>query len=257
MSRPRYGTDHSAVQRDCALYRIYVLDPRTNYTTTCLGYVGETARLPFVRFMEHLYEQPFGDTIVGQPQVDPRRFSSKEEVWAAERAAVEAERPPYNYEYNLANPDRIPIPVARRQREARDAARVPSPTWSSPRSVPARPFASPSRPPKVRRRAWSRSQRHVVTVAATWLVLAAVGWWAACRYAHAPVLTGAEAGGAVAGAVLLWAWARTQPKRSMLRPLGVWAGAAAGVLAVLLVVWPTVGPQLRTPPAVPARHAGR
>lgn len=121
---PRYAADHSADQRDCALYRIYVLDPRTNYTTVCLGYIGETAREPFVRFLEHLYEQPFGDTIVGFPQVDPRVFAGKDEVLEAERLAVEAERPLYNYEWNLDNPDRIEIWRTRQQRAERDAKRA-------------------------------------------------------------------------------------------------------------------------------------
>ncbi|HEU5110595.1 MAG TPA: hypothetical protein VFT95_18805 [Micromonosporaceae bacterium] len=166
--RPYLTTAH----RPCSLYRIYVLDPRTNYKTITLGYVGETARMPFTRFIEHLYEQPWGDTIVGHPEVDPRRFAGKDAVLAAEKAAVEAERPLYNYEFNLNNPDRIPIPEAIRQRRQREAARG-NPNWqpggkASGADTPAvKPAAAPSR----LARWWARRRWWVVGLATVWLVL--------------------------------------------------------------------------------------
>lgn len=110
------------VQRDCALYRIWARDPSTNYTTTTLGYIGETARQPLVRLMEHLLEQPWSDTIVGW-EVDPVVYASKAAVLAAEEAAVVAERPLYNIEFNMGNPDRVPPWEAQEQRLRRDGGR--------------------------------------------------------------------------------------------------------------------------------------
>jgi hypothetical protein len=197
VSRPRFKTEHLD-QRDCALYYIWVLDPRTNFTTVCLGYVGETAREPFVRFLEHLYDQPFGDTIVGKPEVDPRRFAGKDEVWAAEKEAVERLRPLYNYEYNLDNPDRIPIPEARRQREARDRAKgVEPPTWD-------RPVAEVSR-----RRSYGWLASRPAGLVYLWLALAAGGCWASVHWAALAVADGAKVG--VVGASFpfaVWWWRR-------------------------------------------------
>jgi hypothetical protein len=180
MTRPYLsGTE----PRECRLYRIRGLDPRTNYRTITLIYVGESAREPFVRFIEHLYEQPFGDTIVGHPEVDPRPFASKNDVWAAERAAIEAERPLYNIEYNLANPDRIPPWTAREQRWARDDA-AGRPRWQPGERTHAAtaPFASRRALVSVRhlRQRWTRRRirstlRTVRWVAAVLVWLVAFG----------------------------------------------------------------------------------
>lgn len=232
---PRYAADHSADQRDCALYRIYVLDPRTNYRTVCLGYIGETAREPFVRFLEHLYERPFGDTIVGFPQVDPRVFAGKDEVLEAERLAVEAERPLYNYEWNLENPERIEIWRAREQRAERDAERArqrgePQP---QPRRTPKPAPAPTVRPRPVRQiRAPRRPDPAPVVVldSRPWIftrpVLLAYGWLAlavvaALLLAHLGVVSGwnaAESGVGTATFLYVLAWlsgfARPQRRRS-------------------------------------------
>lgn len=200
-SSPRYDADHSSVQRDCALYYIYVLDPRTNYTTITLGYVGETGRRPFTRFLEHLYDQPFGDTIVGMPEVDPRVFPDKVAVLAAERATVERLRPLYNYEWNLDNPHRIPVYEARCQRAERDAARgrPSNERWTGERRSRRRPSAPTGSAPA--------SRRLSVRVALLWLVLSAV-LWVGVRLAAGsvglplPAEVGATVG-AVGGAVLV------------------------------------------------------
>jgi hypothetical protein len=157
--------------RPCSLYRIYVLDPRTNYKTITLGYIGETGRMPFTRFIEHLYEQPFGDTIVGHPEVDPRSFADKATVVAAEEAAVKAERPLYNDEFNRGNPDRITIPEAIRQRQQREAARG-NPNWR-PGQKTQRGAAAPARTVSPSRlgRWWQRRRWWVAGLAVAWLVL--------------------------------------------------------------------------------------
>jgi hypothetical protein len=204
---PRFAFPH-ADQRECSLYYIDVLDVTTNYTTVTLGYVGETARLPFVRFLEHLYDQPFGDLIVGKPRIDPRMFAGKAAVLAAERAAVEGLRPQYNDRFNRGNFRRIPVWLACQQRAARDRARgvpgrdwargVPGRDWA--RGVPARDWAarreprggslrgrrSPVRgrgvrPGRSRRltvsHRWRRRLVRAAQAVGGWLVLALGLWW--------------------------------------------------------------------------------
>lgn len=116
--------------RDCRLYRFYVWDPRTNYTTKTLGYIGETVRQPLARLLEHLNDQPWSDTIVGW-EVDDRVFAGKDAVLAAEAGAIRAEKPLYNIRGNMDNGRRIPPWTAKAQRLARDQAKGRQP-WSPP-----------------------------------------------------------------------------------------------------------------------------
>lgn len=201
-------------QRDCSLYFIDVLDPRTNYTTVTLGYIGETARAPFTRFIEHLYDQPFGDTIVGKPRLDPRVFPGKEAVYVAEQAAVEQLRPLYNYEFNLGNPDRIPIPVAQRQRAERDLARGVTPTTYAP--TPERREARRPEPRRPRRpmSAWERRlrrrMRRLAWKAGGYVAVSLAAWVALAYYEVTQGWReGAMGGGGVAvGAALGLRWLR-------------------------------------------------
>lgn len=132
----------SSDPRDCALYRFWVRHPVTGLRA--LGYIGETARMPFVRLMEHIQEKPWADTIIGW-EVDDRTFAGKDAVLQAERAAIHAEKPLYNIEENLGNGDRIPPWTAKEQRAARDADR---------RARRAAVVVGPARPAGVS--AWSR-----------------------------------------------------------------------------------------------------
>lgn len=124
-TRPRYEQNHSAEQLDCSVYLISVLDWRTDYRTICeKGYIGETGTMPFIRFMEHLYDQEFGDVIVGMPRI-LQVCASKAEVLAAEKAAVEEHLPQMNHEWQPpGNPNRVPIFDQKRMREERNAARA-------------------------------------------------------------------------------------------------------------------------------------
>lgn len=103
-------------RRECALYRFWVRHPVTGKVV--LGYIGETGRLPFVRLMEHVLAQPWADTIV-RWEVDPTTYWGKPAVEAAEKTAIEQERPLYNVEHNMGNPDRIKPWEAVAQRQAR------------------------------------------------------------------------------------------------------------------------------------------
>jgi hypothetical protein len=135
----------------CALYRFKVRDPGDGYRTRRLGYVGETARFPLARLMEHIAQQPWADTIVSW-EVDDTDFAGKDAVLAAEEAAIKAEKPLYNVEHNLANPDRITRQRAAEQRRERSRRRardespwVPA-TGPNPAGSPVRNRPRPSRP---------------------------------------------------------------------------------------------------------------
>ncbi|MGI5247749.1 hypothetical protein [Dactylosporangium sp. CA-139066] len=165
-------------RRDCALYRVMVLHPATGRVV--LGYIGETARQPFVRFLEHLYDQPWGDTIVGHPHVDPRVFCGKTDVMAAEESAVLAEKPLYNIEYQKGAPHAIPQWTAREQRAERDRRRgVVSPDWAAKDTVGPAGW-----PPKVVARpvglspAWRRFRNWSAGLGAGWLAVTLLLWWA-------------------------------------------------------------------------------
>lgn len=144
-------------QRDCALYRFYVRHPVTGRRV--LGYIGETARMPFQRLMEHIYQQPWADTILGW-EVEDVVYRGKDAVLAAERAAIHAERPLYNIEENLGNRERIPPWDAVAQRQAREPGWVPP---AKGERVPRQRVTSsyPTRvPTPTRYGAWAWFRRH-------------------------------------------------------------------------------------------------
>ncbi len=167
--------------RPCSLYRIFVWNPHDGYRSKWLGYLGETERLPIERLLEHLKARyPWGDTVVAI-EVDDRVWPDKASVWAAEEAAVHAERPLYNREFNGRNPLAIPYEVQVAQRHERDLAEG-RPLWqpgSSRQRRPRRPVRPPSRPTRVRA-GWRRLPRRTQAAygwAALWLVLFALGVW--------------------------------------------------------------------------------
>lgn len=161
--------------RDCRLYRFYGLDPRTNYTTKTLLYIGETVRQPFDRLLEHLRDQPWFDTVTSW-EVDDRVFAGKDAVLAAELAAIQAERPLYNVKGNEENRLRIRPWEAQAQRARRDAEAGRAP-WTPPRreTVAAPQRRAPRRP---RRRVASLRAWQVTAACwvGAWLLLAAMLW---------------------------------------------------------------------------------
>lgn len=176
-------------RRDCALYRIMVVHPVTGKVV--LGYIGETGRMPFTRFMEHLYDQPWGDTIVGHPHVDPRVFAGKAQVLAAEEAAVLAEKPLYNIEWQKGARHAIPQWTAREQRAERDRKRgTVTPDWAAKGTTPAAPRARSAAWSARRSRLsprWRRRRNWAAGLAAGWLVVTLLLWWAVSAAAvHVP-----------------------------------------------------------------------
>jgi hypothetical protein len=199
--------------RDCRLYRFRVYHPDDMHLPpeqrrVVLGYVGETVRLPLARLIEHLYDQPWADTIVGW-EVDPRVFAGKAAVLEAERLAIETEQPLYNVEHNRGNPHRITPPAAIRQRRTRDASKQGTARWVHPDDRGGATRApAPARPRPVVRRRWSSRRKHVTGLAVAWPVVTAAGWvWLAVER-----LVGSwqdQAATAAVGAlvVTLWVWA--------------------------------------------------
>ena len=214
-----------ADRRECALYRFWVRHPVTG--DRVLGYIGETARMPFQRLMEHIYSQPWADTIVCW-EVDPATYVGKAAVLAAEEAAIRAEMPLYNYEFNLENPNRVEVWRAVKQRQAREPGWVPPPKGGRvPRqrrtSVPPRRRVSRSRLARWRdRRRWWAFGLAVLQLALLWLAFFAAAlrgswmlWgdvrpWPAAAAASAPFV----AVWVAAGYVRVRAWWRrvTRPK---------------------------------------------
>jgi hypothetical protein len=167
--------------RPCSLYRITVWNPHDGYRTKWLGYLGETERLPIERLLEHLKARyPWGDTIVAI-EVDDRQWPDKDAVLRAERAAVEAEQPLYNVEWNGRNPLWIPYEQQVAQRHQRDADEGFPPWAPGKRQVrrPRRSMRPPSRPTRARA-SWRRLPRRTRSAfgwAVVWLVLFALAAW--------------------------------------------------------------------------------
>lgn len=233
---------------ECRLYLVMVLDPRTNYQTVTLGYVGETSRWdPEIRLREHTGEldppgQPWGDTIV-EFVLLPGVYGCKADVWAAEDAEVQRRRPLYNGEYNTGNPQRIWPEQARAQRAARDAARLeqgeitPEQTWQH--RWEAKQAARAATP---RRRWLTARQRRQLRQAGLWLLLWTAPtlffWWLAARYT--PVVStprlGALAGVAVAFVLVRWSY----PRRGTWRRAGNQLVRIALAAAAVWLVSPAV-----------------
>lgn len=189
--------------RECRLYRFYVTHPLTGRVV--LGYVGETGRQPFERLLEHLATQPWFDTVV-RWEVDPQVYYGKKAVLAAERSTIGAERPLYNVAGNERNRDRVPPPVAIRQRRARDAARGVQ-RWVHPDDRGGQVRAQPpqARPVKVESKPWRPWQKHALGVGvaealltvASWIVLAVKAWWFAEAWWVVP---------AAVSVLVVWCW---------------------------------------------------
>jgi hypothetical protein len=259
------------------LYFVIAFDPRTVVPTLTLVYIGITSRWnPVRRFEEHVEQQPWADTI---PLHDPvlvvaaRLFILAPDTYCcelhareAERDAILANRPLYNYEHNLGNPERITIPEQRTARAARDQARrLPyEDTWAAQfaarqaaREAGRLLAAGAAQAPvpgerwwtragrrlrqtlrQVRAHRWSRAEKAALGYSLFWLVASVGGWYALARWL--PVATTWRLGGvsgAIVGMVVLW---RTAPskrrKRMRMRRAAHHAGVLAlfGVLALLL-----------------------
>jgi hypothetical protein len=196
------------------VYGFNILDPDTREVR--VDYVGQTVQRLDERERQHrgqdlstdAAEQPWSDLIVGKPFVIEEGRWTAVELDERERFHIHRLRPRYNYEHNLANPDRIPIPVARRQREERDRARgVPTPTWD--RSC--RPSAASGRQRGGRPRSYRWLRSKPALLAYLWLVLATGLWLTAAHHAHG--LAGAKFGTVGASLLFVAGWVVTPRRR--------------------------------------------
>ncbi len=229
---------NASLARGCRVYVFVVWNPHDGYATKTVGYVGETGRLPFERLLEHVYSQPWADTIVSWYVLD-EVYPDKRAVLAAEDATIKKLLPLYNYEGNLDNPRRIPIPEAKRQRAARDLAKGAVPRAAlTDTTRPLRETAKARRPRPVRRsRRYPRPARRLGVAGASWALLALLAWVGAWR-AGLPLWLGLRASALLAAALVLACW-WLFPKRD-------WDTRVAGMVAIcaaVLTLW-TVAPVL-------------
>jgi hypothetical protein len=169
-----------------------------------LGYVGQTVQAVGARERQHRDAQPWSDLIVGEALILAQGWWTPAELDAQEAGYIRALRPLYNYEYNGRNPHRIPIPVAREQRWARDDA-AGRPRWQPGERTQLGggrvPMTQSRKHLRVR---WTRRRVRAALLAGSWLLLAvaATVWFARV----VPLSSAAMAGMIAATAVLLVGW---------------------------------------------------
>lgn len=226
--------------RECKLYEFEGWDPHANYATKTVVYVGETGRMPFLRLLEHVYAQPWSDTITGWRVLD-EVYPDKAAVLRAEKAHVESVQPLYNVEWNIANPRRILPEEARRQAAERGKSGRPRPhltheVAAAGAGVVRSMSVGRKRAPLLSARS-RRRLRRAAGVAVLWLALASAAWWLIGSAHLAGRIRLADAA-LTSTAVLLGYWSRARRKRALSRRL---AGAMAGLVGLFLAVtvgWP-------------------
>ncbi|MFJ1539267.1 hypothetical protein ACIODS_12060 [Micromonospora chalcea] len=180
-----------------------------------VGYVGQSVQTVKQREDQHRPTQPFGDVICGGSWVIEEGLWTQAELDARERHYIKhgvvlipgqaAQRPVYNYEHNLDNPDRIEVWRAREHRLARE------PGWQ-PGVVPVQ--RGRGRPVARRGWRWTRRRVQAVALAVVWLTLFAAAWWSGWDVWHGwdgPRNAAISATGAMGAG---WgAWRRARPKR--------------------------------------------
>lgn len=201
--------------RDCRLYRFYGWDPRTDYTTKTLIYVGETVRQPFERLMEHVGDQPWADTITSW-EVDDRVFAGKGQVLAAEAAAIRDEKPVYNVRENGQNQRRVIPPDAIRQRRARDAAHGRA-RWVHPADrSPALTQVMSDPAHAIDPRSWKPWQQRIALWSGGWIGSTSVTWAQLVRNGWLSSRTALLCASIVCSAVLISSHVLTPPRRRKL-----------------------------------------
>lgn len=145
-----------------------------------LGYVGKSRQTVWQREQQHRADQPFGDLICGGSWVIEEGVWTEEELDAREQHYIRCgvvlvpgqrpQRPVYNHDHNLGNPERIEIWRARQHRQVREPGWQPPPKGAR---VVVQPTARRRWWPSVR---WTRSRIRMVALAVLWTALAAAFW---------------------------------------------------------------------------------
>jgi hypothetical protein len=155
-----------------------------------VGYVGKSRQTVKQREEQHRDCQPFSDVIVGGSWTIEEGWWTDDELDERERyyirngvvlAAGQApQRPVYNYDFNLDNPDRIEIWRAIKHRQQREPGWVPPPKGGPvprPRRGGAVPTWRPARRSWLAR--WWRVRRWPVLFLSAFWTVALVGFWIA------------------------------------------------------------------------------
>lgn len=181
-----------ALTRGWYLYRILADDGALLY----VGKSNDALR----RFVEHLKAQQWAGEICDHIR-DRRVFATEAEVLAAERAAIESERPRFNVQWNQGNPGRVDPRTMRFV-----DGRLYRPDLYHRGGVVAPPAVSLRRPaqPRPAARPVSRRARRVRRFAAGWAVVAVLLFAAAVTYTDFRPEQGAAGAGVVALPVVWW-----------------------------------------------------
>lgn len=202
MTAPTIRRPAVATRRYAAVYGIptLVVDDAGQIVggLVVVGYVGKTRQRVKQREIQHRDERPFSDLIVGGSWAIEEGFwtdaeLNDREAYYIRRGAVlvpgqEPQRPVYNYEHNLGNPQRIEIWRAEQHRQAREPEWVPPVKGGRIPQQRRQPgFQSPARPRASRRIRWTRGRVRFVCWAALWAAVAVIsgGWTAASAVATA------------------------------------------------------------------------
>lgn len=188
---PRTGGPSRAsvsLLREFRLYRFYDDAGR-------LLYVGMTGRMSLERLIEHIKTKPWAKDVACWER-DPRSWDNEAECLAAERAAINAERPIHNIAHNGNNPG----PVAVRQRPTRPAPPPPPSLW-------ARFWATRAG------RALAAWLRRAAIVTAAWAALTAALTVTLWRLADLDLETSAGSAAFAATAAMVKWWPRRRTRR--------------------------------------------
>lgn len=258
------------LRRPSIVYGFNILDPATMQIR--VDYVGKSVRKLETREREHrgpdfdveVGEQPWSDLIVGKPFIVEQGLWTDAELDERETFHIHQLRPRYNHDKNLHNPERIPIPVARRQREERDLAKgLPSPTWPAARQATAstKVGGAPQRKAAVSR----RRDQVTGTPFEGWLtcllilgpVMTIAGWLALrTRFGlsgwHA--LEWSAAGTVVVFAVAPLAWWLFKHSRKKTQRKVIGWSVAGLALGLLWLFWPLIGRQVPSLPLPAPTH---
>ncbi|MEU0078500.1 hypothetical protein ABZY58_11440 [Micromonospora tulbaghiae] len=169
-----------------------------------VGYIGQSVQTVKQREDQHRADQPFGDTICGGSWVIEEGLWTQAELDARERHYIRhgavlvlgqpAQRPVYNYEHNLDNPQRIEVWRAREHRQVRQPGWQPSGGRVDVQRTAARVGAAAARLESravdlaagLIRWRWTPARVGGLILAGCWLVVACVVGWQA---ASGPVAT--------------------------------------------------------------------
>ncbi|GGM27402.1 hypothetical protein GCM10011608_10190 [Micromonospora sonchi] len=161
-----------------------------------VGYIGKSVQTVWERQEQHRADQPFSDTICGGSWVIEEGYwtadelAGREEWWIRNGVALvpgqKPQRPVYNYDFNLDNPDRIEVWRAKEHRQAREPGWQPQ-NPRVPRQRGPRPGGRPAR--RTRRRApvwlsrwWRRHRARVIGWTAVWALIVGGVWWLGSGY---------------------------------------------------------------------------